>query len=58
MTPSQFSHFANVRDFLDIAGFNVPRVDPQNPVFKIDGRTYKTYAGFMRVANKIVWTLV
>lgn len=58
MTPSQFSHFANVRDALDIAGFDVPRVDPQNPVFKIDGRTYKTYASFMRAANKIAWTLI
>jgi hypothetical protein len=58
MTPSQFTHFANVRDALHIAGYDVPRTNPQNPVFKIDGRTYKTYASFMRAANKIAWTLI
>ena len=57
MTDAQFSHFANVRDVLDIHGFAVPRVDQENPVFSIDGRVYKSYASFMRAANKIAWTL-
>lgn len=58
------NHFANVRDILHIHGFNVPRTDWQildgekNPVFKIDNRTYKTYAGFIRAANKIAWDLM
>ena len=47
-----------MRDVLHIHGFNVPRVDPDNPVFSIDGKTYKTYAGFMRAANRIAWTLM
>ena len=64
MTNAQLNHFANVRDILHIHGFDVPRTDWQflegekNPVFKIDNRTYKTYAGFMRAANKIAWGLM
>jgi hypothetical protein len=58
MTPAQFSHFANVRDVLHIHGFDVPRIDPDTPVFQINGRTYKTYAGFMRAANRIAWALM
>lgn len=58
MSPSQFSHFANVRDVLHIHGFNVPYTTPDNPVFSIDGKTYKSYAGFMRAANRIAWTLM
>ena len=64
MTQSQLAHFANVRDILHIHGYNVPRADFQvmdgvkNPIFQIDVKTYKTYAGFMRAANKIAWTLM
>jgi hypothetical protein len=64
MTNAQLSHFANVRDVLHIAGYDVPRTDWQvmngdkNPVFRIDNKTYKTYAGFIRAANKIAWTLM
>jgi hypothetical protein len=64
MTEAQMNHFANVRDILHIHGHNVPRTDWQiidgekNPVFKIDNRTYKTYAGFIRAANKIAWDLM
>ena len=63
MNPSQLAHFANVRDVLHIAGHEVPRADFQvmrgePPVFQIDGKTYKTYASFMRAANRIAWTLI
>jgi hypothetical protein len=62
MNQTQLAHFANVRDVLHIAGHDVPRADFQvyrgeSPVFQIDGKTYKTYAGFMRAANRIAWTL-
>jgi hypothetical protein len=62
MNQTQLAHFANVRDVLHIAGHDVPRADWQvykgePPVFQIDGKTYKTYAGFMRAANRIAWTL-
>jgi hypothetical protein len=60
---AQLTHFANVRDVLHIAGHDVPRADFQvmrgePPIFRIDSRTYKTYAGFMRAANRIAWALV
>lgn len=63
MTQDQLNHFANVRDVLHIHGYDVPRADFQflqgeSPVFRIDNRTYKTYAGFMRAANRIAWTLI
>jgi hypothetical protein len=57
-------HFANVRDILLIHGYDVPRTDWQiidgakNPVFKIDNKTYKTYSGFIKAANRIAWTLM
>ena len=63
MTQSQMRHFANVRDVLLIHGYNVPRTDWQiilgiPPVFKIDNKTYKTYSGFIKAANKIAWALM
>jgi hypothetical protein len=63
MNQTQLAHFANVRDILHIHGHYVPRADWQvykgePPVFKIDDKTYKTYASFMRAANRIAWTLM
>ncbi len=63
MNQTQLAHFANVRDILHIAGHDVPRADWQviqglAPEFRIDGKTYKTYASFMRAANRIAWTLM
>lgn len=63
MNSRQLAHFANVRDVLHIYGYDVHRadfdvLDGKPPTFRLDQRTFKSYAAFMRAANALVWTLL